>query len=92
MEYLFVEKQESTEALILGRGGDVLVHSQVSEVFFDLGRPHLQPMPFVVEKDVAFDPVDVSLLGADGVVLGPCGVANVVEQFLFTVLCHGPPA
>jgi len=34
-----------------------------------------------VEKDEAFDPVAISLLGADGVVLQPDDIADLVEQF-----------
>jgi hypothetical protein len=38
-------------------------------------------MAHAVEKDVAFDPVDVGLLGADRVMLEVDGVANLIQKF-----------
>jgi hypothetical protein len=38
-------------------------------------------MAFMVEKDEAFDPVNVSFFGAAGVVLEAKDVANLIEQF-----------
>jgi len=35
----------------------------------------------VVKEDEAFDPVDVGLFGADGVLFFSDGVADLVEQF-----------
>jgi len=35
-----------------------------------------------VEIDVAFDPADVGLLRADGIVFDPDGVTDSIEQFL----------
>jgi hypothetical protein len=40
----------------------------------------LPQVPLVVENDVALDPVDLGLFGADGVMFGPYGVADAVEQ------------
>ena len=62
---------------------------------FYFGGPHFGRVTYVVEVDVALDPVDVGLLGADGVVLEADGVtdtstelsAGLVEEFL-GVLFH----
>ena len=40
-------------------------------------------MPFAVVDDEALDPVDVSLLGADGIVLASDDVAYLIEQLWF---------
>ena len=45
-------------------------------------RHPFQRGAFVVEKDVAFDPIDPALLGADGIVFATDGVTDAVEQFL----------
>jgi hypothetical protein len=37
-------------------------------------------MPFAVEKDVSPYPIDIGLLGADGVMLDPQVPADAVEQ------------
>lgn len=45
--------------------------------------PHLFGVTFAVEEDVAPDPIDVDLFGADGVVLDAQVPAHAVEQFGF---------
>jgi hypothetical protein len=44
---------------------------------------HFSRMPFAVVNDETLDPVDVSLLGADGVMLAPGDVSHLLEQFGF---------
>lgn len=76
-------------------GGHVALHGQVGEKGLDpstgsgqrLGRAHVLGVTLVVKKDVAFDPVDVGLFGADGVVLEADDVAHLIKQFLGT-MCH----
>jgi hypothetical protein len=50
-----------------GRGGDVLVDSQVSQVLFDLGGAHFDGMAFIMEEDKALAPLDIGFFGADRV-------------------------
>jgi len=38
-------------------------------------------MAFVVEEKVAFDPIEVSLFGSVGVVLGARDAASLIEKF-----------
>ena len=54
--------------LQLGRGGDTFLHGQVGEKGLHFRCAHLGRMAHVMEVDVAFDPVDVGLLGTDGAV------------------------
>ena len=41
---------------------------------------------FVVMKDVAANPIDVGLFGAERVVVGSNGIAHLFKEFLFTRL------
>ncbi len=54
----------------------------MGEERFYLWGAHILRVAFVVEEDEALDPVDVGLLGADGVVLAADGVSNLIEQLL----------
>jgi len=67
----------------LGGGGDVFLDREVSEKLRDLLLAHLLGMAFAVEEDVAPDPIDVDLFGADRVVLEAKVPAHAVEQFGF---------
>jgi hypothetical protein len=42
-------------------------------------------MPFVVKKDITPDPGDITLFGAERVVLASYGLTNPIEQFLGTL-------
>jgi len=66
------------EGLILGRGGDLLMDGQVGEERFDFGDTHLLGMAFVVEEDEAFDPANVGLLGAVGIVFATQRISHPV--------------
>ncbi len=70
MQHFALEEEDSGKRLVLGGGGDVALGRQVGEEGADFGRPHLAGMPFVVEADEAFDPVDVGFFGVQGVVFG----------------------
>ena len=63
---------------------------QVGQECFYFGSAHFGRMTHAVEKDVALDPVDVGLLGADRVMLEADGVANLIQKF-FGVLFRRRP-
>jgi len=90
-EYFAVEEEDGGEGLVLGGGGDVEVYGQVGDEGGDFGVAHFFGVAFVVEEDVAFDPVYVGPFGADGVVFVPDGVTDLVEQFFGSVV-HFVPA
>jgi hypothetical protein len=73
----------------LGTGGDVLVNGQVGKKGFDLGRPHFAGVALAVEKDEAFDPVGVCLLGAQAKVAQPGGGTDTIQE---SRLSHGREA
>jgi len=52
----------------LGGGGDVLLDGQIGQKGFDFPAAHFVRMALVVEQNVAFDPVYISLFGANGTV------------------------
>jgi len=76
-----VNRYEGGTGLILGRGGDPLVYCQVGEKRFNFGDAHVPGVAFVVEEDEAFDPVDVGLFSADGVVFEAQRIPDLVQQF-----------
>ena len=82
LENLAVQEEQRVEGLVLGGGSNFLLDSQVGEEGFDLGAAHFPRMAFVVEEDVAFDPVNIGLLGADGVVFAPDGLTDLVKELL----------
>ena len=55
---------------------------QVGEEGSDFGDTHLLGVAFVVEEDEAFDPANVCLFGADGVMLAADGITHLIEEFL----------
>ena len=57
------------KGLVLSGSGHLLLDGQVGEEGLDFGDAHIFRVSLVVEEDEAFDPVDVSLFGAIGVML-----------------------
>ena len=56
------------------------VISRVTGEFKD-GSAHIFGMLFMVKEDKSFDPGGVALLGANGIMLEPDAVTNLVQQF-----------
>jgi hypothetical protein len=51
------------------------------KIGFRCGRwPRPRGVPLAMEMDEAFNPIEVSLLGAEGILLDPNSVADAVEQ------------
>jgi hypothetical protein len=88
LEDMAVEEEESGESLILCGGGDVLFDGEVGEEGLDFWGAHVFGVTFVMEEDVAFDPVAVGLFGAVGVVFEAQGVGDLVEEFSRGFLFH----
>lgn len=81
-EDLAVEEEDGAEGLVLGGGGDAPFDGEVGEEGFDLRRAHFAGVAFVVEEDEPFDPGDVGLFGADGIVFAADRISDLVEKFL----------
>jgi len=66
---------------VLDEGGDVPLDGEMVEEGLDFWVSHFFRMAFVVEEKVAVHPVEVSLFGAVGVMLGARDVASLIEKF-----------
>ena len=60
----------------------------MSQKFGDFLFAHFSRMPFAMVDDEPLNPVDVSLLGADAVVLSADGVVNAVKETGFPRFVH----
>jgi hypothetical protein len=79
-EDLLVEEEQGGESLVLGRGSDLFFDCEEGEKSADLLFTHLAGMAFPVEENEAADPIEVSLLGADAVMLEAQMPANAVQE------------
>jgi len=79
IQHLAVEKKQCTERLILRQGRHILVDSQVGEELLDFPLAHFCQMPLFVKQDVPFNPVDVTLLRAVGMVFTASGIAHLIQ-------------
>ena len=84
MENVTIEEEDGAKSLILGGGRDLLCGYKVGEELPDFGDAYFFWVTFVVEEDVVFDPDDVGVFGAGGIVFDAKRVAILVEQ-LFTL-------
>ena len=75
-EQLAVEEQKGAEGLVVCRSSDVFLDRQVGEKGFDLGIAHFGLVPHSVEPDVPFDPADLGLLCAIGIVFEADGIPS----------------
>lgn len=76
-----VEKQQRVKRLVLSGGGHVEIDRQMGEKCFNFRPPHVFWVLFVVEQDEAFNPGNISVFGADGIMPYADGVSDLIEQF-----------
>ena len=72
-------EQYSAKRLILSGSSHIALHGQVGQELLNLLFTHLLGVPLVMEQNVAPNPVDVGLLGADAVVFEADFCANLIE-------------
>lgn len=65
VEHLSVQEEQRAERLVLGRGGDMLLDGEVTQEGLDLGHAQISGVALAVEEDIAPDPANVGLFGAD---------------------------
>ena len=51
----------------------------------DLGFRHLSRMALVVEENETFEPIDVGFVRANGIVFAPYGIANLIQELLWSI-------
>ncbi len=66
--------------LVLGGSGDVSLDREIGEELRDFFFTHGVGVAFLVEKDVAANPIEVGLLGADAVMFHPQVPARAIEK------------
>lgn len=79
LEHLLIKKKQRAEGLILRGSRDACVDGQVTEKCRNLFLTHFIGVALAVKEDVASDPIDVGLLGADAVVFDTQLPPNAVE-------------
>src|SRR3954469_26047776 len=77
-EDLLIEKKQSAEGLILGRSADLAVDGKMGKKRGDFFFAHLGRVPFLVKENEAASPIQVGLLGPDGIALYPQMPADAV--------------
>ena len=80
LENLLIKKEQRAERLVLSGRGNVALDRKVSQERADLFFAHRVRMAFVVEDDETSNPIDVSLFGADAVMLNAQMPADAVEE------------
>jgi hypothetical protein len=81
VENVAIQEDDGAEGLVLGGGGEAALGGEVGDEGLDFGDAHVFGMAFIVEEDVAANPVYVGLFGAVGVMLDANGVADLFEEF-----------
>ena len=89
VEDIAVEKEQGSQRLVLGGGGNVVVNSQVGQEGFDLGGAHFGGVALVVEQDKAPDPADVGFFGAQGIMFKASAFTGLIEQLFGRWGSHG---
>src|SRR5262249_29709415 len=79
-EDVAIEEEKRGQRLRLGGRADGAVHGEVRDERIDLDGAHFRRVALAVKEDVAADPADVRLLGAQAVVARTDRVANAVEE------------
>ena len=74
--------------MILGTRGQFAFDGEVREKRLDLGNAHRVRVPFTVKQDEARGPIDVGLLGANGVMQQPRLGPELIQQ-LQRLRCFG---
>ena len=76
---MLIEEKQRAERLILGRSGDILFDREMREEGADVLLAHFVRVAFAMKENVTANPIDVRLLGADGVMFHPQMPANAIE-------------
>ena len=77
---MLVQEYEGAQGLILRRGGDTLLDSQVGEELTDSFFTESGRVLFVMEEDVLSDPLEVRFFRAQAVVPCPQGMTYLIEK------------
>ena len=79
-QHLLVEEEQRALRLILRRWRDTPIDCERCQECLDLRRPQRRWMTLAMEEDEASNPVAISLLGPDAVMLETDALADAIEQ------------
>ena len=77
--HVSIQEQDCAERLVLGGCSDLALVRQVGNESLHFVSCHVVGMALVVEEDEALDPVDISLLGAVGIVLHAQDFTSLIQ-------------
>ena len=73
------KKQQDIACLLLRETAALRFTAKVRQELLGLLLAHFLGMPLAVKQDVALDPVNISVLGTDAVMLKPDFVSNLIK-------------
>ena len=79
LQHLLVKEQQGTKSLILSRCGDAFFYREISQKFGDFFLAHFLWMAFAMEQNESAYPINVRLLGPNGVMFDPQLPAYAIE-------------
>ena len=79
-QHLLLKKPQRALRLILHRRRHITLAGEVAQEPLDMDRGQIRRLLLAKTNDVALNPIDIGLLGANGIVLDPDAVAHLIEQ------------
>src|SRR5882724_12412276 len=79
-EHFFIKKKQRAQRLVLGRGSNLALASEMRQEGAHLGFSHFPGMAHSVETDKALDPIPISPLCAQAVMLEAHDIAHLFDQ------------
>jgi hypothetical protein len=87
-QHVAVKKQNRIQRLVLCGGAYVPLRGETRKELPNLLFTHLSRVPFLVEKDESFDPMNVALFGFGTVMASADRLANLIEKFGSWLRCR----
>jgi len=87
VEHIAVKKEESSQSLVLGGRGNVVIGGKMSQERLYFGGAHFGRMAFMVKEDKALYPTEVGFFCTKGIVIEAGAFAGQIEQ-LFGRWCR----
>ena len=75
-----IQEQQRTLGLILGRCGDPAPYGEVGKESLYLLNPHIGRVTLAVKANKAFNPINITVLSADAVVLDSQTITNLIKK------------
>src|SRR5882672_3132767 len=79
VQHFPVEKDQGAQSLVLSSRCNVLINCQVVQELLHFARAHLFRMLLAMKKDVTLDPIDISSLSPQAVMLPANSLTHLVE-------------